>query len=79
MSLSGSSYLNRYCMHQLGAEPVVASHLVVFPLGEPEGLEDAFGESAHSEEAGPDHADHVVVSRVESDLAYGGPATKEGA
>ena len=79
MSLSGSSYLNRYCMHQLGAEPVVASHLVVFPLGEPEGLEDAFGEPAHSEEAGPDHADHVVVSRVESDLAYGGPATKEGA
>ena len=55
----------------------MASHLVVFPLGEPEGLEDALGEPTHAEEAGPDHADHVVVPRVESDLAYGGPTTDE--
>ena len=55
----------------------MASHLVVFPFGEPEGLEDALGEPAHPEEAGPHHADHVVVARVESDLAYGSPAKNE--
>ena len=53
----------------------MASHLVVLPLGEPEGLEYALGEPTHAEEAGPDHADHVVVPRVEGDLAYGGPKT----
>ena len=55
----------------------MAGHLVVLSLGEAERLEDALGEAAHAEEAGPHHADHVVVPRVEGDLAYGGPTTDE--
>ena len=51
----------------------MAGHLVVFPLGEPEWLEDALGEAAHAEEAGTDHAYHVVVSGVERYLAYWSP------
>ena len=58
----------------LGAEPVVAGHLVVLALGEAERLEDALGEAAHAEEAGPHHADHVVVARVERHLAHRSPA-----
>ena len=70
------------CVHtafidSLGAEPVVAGHLVVLSLGEAERLEDALGEAAHAEEAGPHHADHVVVARVERHLAHRRPACKE--
>ena len=46
---------------------------MVFPLGEPEWLEDPLRELAHPEESRPNNADDVVVLGMEGDLGDWSP------
>ena len=69
----GSVNVNANCFILLWAQPVMAGHLVVFPLGKTEGLEHALRQPAHAEEPRARHTDHIVVARVERHLAHGDP------